>query len=65
MPANTGPAANECIEGQFDNRHDFSIQPVEVGTNTTLVFKICRYCGASYRYLDQIWEEIGTEPQQR
>lgn len=52
---------SDCIEGSQDNRHDFSIAPVEVTANTTLVFKICRYCGVSYRYVDQIWEEIATE----
>ncbi len=52
---------SDCIEGSQDNRHDFSIMPVEVTANTTLVFKICRYCGVSYRYVDQIWEEIATE----
>ena len=52
---------SDCIEGLQDNRHDFSIVPVEVTANTTLVFKICRYCGVSYRYVDQIWEEIATE----
>jgi hypothetical protein len=52
---------SDCIEGSQDNRHDFSIVPVEVTANTTLVFKICRYCGVSYRYVDQIWEEIATE----
>ncbi len=51
---------SDCIEGSQDNRHDFSIVPVEVTANTTLVFKICRYCGVSYRYVDQIWEEIAT-----
>ena len=52
---------SDCIEGSQDYRHDFSIVPVEVTANTTLVFKICRYCGVSYRYVDQIWEEIATE----
>ena len=52
---------SDCIEGPQDNRHDFSIVPVEVTANTTLVFKICRYCGVSYRYVDQIREEIATE----
>ena len=52
---------SDCIEGSQDNRHDFSIVPVEVTANTTLVFKICRYCGVSYRYVDQIWEEIATD----
>lgn len=52
---------SDCIEGSQDNRHDFSIVPVEVTANTTLVFKICRYCGVSYRYVDQIWAEIATE----
>ena len=52
---------SDCIEGPQDNRPDFSIVPVEVTANTTLVFKICRYCGVSYRYVDQIWEEIATE----
>lgn len=56
---------SDCIEGPQDNRHDFSIVPVEVTANTTLVFKICRYCGASYRYVDQIWEEIATEESDR
>ena len=52
---------SDCIEGSQDNRHDCSIVPVEVTANTTLVFKICRYCGVSYRYVDQIWAEIATE----
>lgn len=51
----------DCIEGPDDNRHDFSIVPVEVSANATLVFKICSFCGVSYRYIDQIWEEIATE----
>ena len=51
----------DCIEGTDDNRHDFSIVPVEVSANATLIFKMCRFCGASYRYVDQIWEEIRTE----
>ena len=51
----------DCIEGPDDNRHDFSIVPVEVSANATLIFKMCRFCGASYRYVDQIWEEIRVE----
>ena len=51
----------DCIEGTDDNRHDFSIVPVEVSANATLIFKMCRFCGASYRYVDQIWEEIRIE----
>ena len=35
------------------------------GTNATLVFKICRFCGVSYRFVDQIWEEIATEESAR
>jgi hypothetical protein len=51
----------DCIPGAQDNRHDFSIMPVNVSSNTTLVFKICSFCGASYRYVDQIWEEVPVE----
>jgi uncharacterized Zn-finger protein len=51
----------DCISGPNDNRHDFSIVPVEVSANATLIFKTCSYCGVSYRYVDQIWEEIATE----
>ena len=55
----------ECIPGRDNNRHDFSINPVDVSANTTLIFKICSYCGISYRYVDQIWEEIATEETDR
>jgi hypothetical protein len=51
----------ECIPGANDSRHDFSIVPVDVSANATLIFKTCSYCGISYRYVDQIWEEIATE----
>jgi hypothetical protein len=51
----------ECIPGADDNRHDFSVVPVNVSANVTLVFKNCSYCGVSYRYVDQIWEEIAVE----
>ena len=51
----------DCIPGLEDNRHDFSIVPVDVSANATLIFKTCSYCGISYRYVDQIWEEIATE----
>ena len=51
----------ECIPGANDSRHDFSIVPVDVSANATLIFKTCSYCGTSYRYVDQIWEEISTE----
>ncbi|MCS5641762.1 MAG: hypothetical protein NZ807_00700 [Dehalococcoidia bacterium] len=51
----------DCIPGAQDNRHDFSIMPVNVSSNTTLVFKICSFCGASYRYVDQVWEEVPVE----
>lgn len=51
----------ECILGSEDSRHDFSIVPVNVSANTTLIFKTCSYCGISYRYVDQIWEEIASE----
>ncbi|GIT18302.1 MAG: hypothetical protein CM1200mP39_11080 [Dehalococcoidia bacterium] len=54
-----------CIPGAQDNRHDFSIMPVAVSTNTTLVFKICSFCGTSYRYVDQIWEEVPVEESHR
>jgi hypothetical protein len=51
----------ECIPGANDNRHNFSITPVDISANATLIFKTCSYCGISYRYVDQIWEEIVTE----
>ncbi len=51
----------DCIPGPDDNRHAFSIVPVGVSASTTLIFKTCSYCGISYRYIDQIWEEIATE----
>jgi len=51
----------DCIPGVDDNRHDFSITPVDVSANATLIFKTCSYCGISYRYVDQIWEEIASE----
>ena len=51
----------ECIPGPDNNRHDFSINPVDVSANATLIFKICSYCGISYRYVDQVWEEIAVE----
>ncbi|MDP6666957.1 MAG: hypothetical protein QF357_06115 [Dehalococcoidia bacterium] len=65
MPGEERGAIGECIPGSVDNRHDFSIVPVEVSASTTLVFKICRFCGISYRYVDQTWEEIWTEGQER
>jgi len=51
----------ECIPGVDDNRHNFAIVPVNVSASTTLIFKTCSYCGTSYRYVDQIWEEVATE----
>lgn len=51
----------DCILGSNDNRHNFSIVPVDVSANATLIFKTCSHCGISYRYVDQIWEEIATE----
>jgi len=51
----------ECIPSVEDNRHDFSIVSVNVSASTTLIFKTCSYCGRSYRYVDQIWEEVATE----
>lgn len=52
---------NECIPGTDGSRHDFSITAVDVSANATLIFKSCSACGISYRYVDQVWEEIATE----
>ncbi|MDA0596571.1 MAG: hypothetical protein O2921_11430 [Chloroflexi bacterium] len=54
----------DCIPGSNDNRHNFSIVPVDVRGIDAVIFKTCSHCGTSYQYVDQprpVWEEIATE----